>query len=348
MSTYLEEILEQPEALKRLYRSAHNKTTLAELARDYQSSRPQLLFVGMGSSHYAGHVIRSRLSRAHIPFRIEEAGEVLHYEFDGIDERTWIVAISQSGESYETRELVKRARGHVARIVSITNEEQSTIASLADHTLLLCAGEEQASSTKTYLNSLLALHQFVDAISGERFVTDETVQGLADTLERTSPRLMTKMADVVNYLDISKEAHPQPIHMVARGPMFTTALQTALILAETTDLFASALPGGTFRHGPFELSGPEHRVVFFAPSGRTQDIVTKMAKEVYTYGSKVVLLSDHAETFPFAHIPLPRISEHFAPLLYFLPMELFGSSVALHRGRIPGTMKRMGKVTTME
>ncbi|MCL6600232.1 MAG: SIS domain-containing protein [Alicyclobacillus macrosporangiidus] len=348
MSQYLTEILEQPTALLRLYNTWKTDPVLSVLAKAYQKTRPPLAFIGMGSSHYAPTVVRSRLSKANIPFRIEEAGELLHYELDGIPSDAWVIAISQSGESYETKTAAERLRAKVERIIAITNEPKGTLANFADHVLLLHAGREVGSTTKTFLNTLLALHLFTDAITGHPIVTEERLDALVNALARCSDRLKDKAKELVDYFQIPDGPSPEPIHIVARGPMLATALQSALILAETTDLFVSALAGGTFRHGPYELCGPQHRAIFLAPAGKTQDLLINMAKEVHHHGSKVVLLSDRDDDFPFYHLRLPKLSEELAPLLYFLPIELFGYTTALHRNREPGMMRHMGKVTTVE
>ncbi|MFB5189140.1 SIS domain-containing protein [Alicyclobacillus fastidiosus] len=346
--TYLSEILEQPMALSRLYDSWRSCETLSRLAQAYARCPRPLIFVGMGSSHYAPIVIRARLARAGIPYRIEEAGEVLHYERDTIARDSWVIAISQSGESYETRELAKFLQGRVERVVAITNESASTLATVADDVLLLGAGVEEGSTTKTFMSTCFGLHMFVDALTGEEVATREAVMELQRVLETKHEEIARQAENVIEILDVSKDRVPHPIHLIARGPMLATALQSALILAETTDLFACALPGGSFRHGPFELAGSGHRAIFFAPKGATQDLVIKMALEVHRRGSKVVVVGDFAGDLPFLQIQVPSVSEEWAPLLYFLPMELFGYAVARWRDRIPGMMTQMGKVTAVE
>ncbi|GMA61249.1 SIS domain-containing protein [Alicyclobacillus fastidiosus] len=346
--TYLTEILEQPMALSRLYDSWQSSALLSRLSQAYARCPRPLVFVGMGSSHYAPIVIRPRLARAGIPYRMEEAGEVLHYERDTIAKESWVIAISQSGESYETRELAKFLEGRVERVIAITNEPQSTLAHVADDVLLLGAGVEAGSTTKTFLSTCFGLHMLVDALSGEELVTRDIVMELQRVLETKHSEIAKQAEEMISFLDVTSERVPHPIHLVARGPMMATALQSALILAETTDLFACALSGGSFRHGPFELVGPGHRAIFFAPDGATQHLVIKMALEVHKRGSKVVVVGDFAGHLPFPQIHVPSVSEEWAPLLYFLPMELFGYAVALWRGRIPGMMTQMGKVTAVE
>ena len=69
-----------------------------------------------------------------------------------------VIALSQSGETPDVVEYVKRARGKGAFTVAITNGAESSLADAADATLALAAGPERAvAASKTFLNTLAAL-----------------------------------------------------------------------------------------------------------------------------------------------------------------------------------------------
>lgn len=140
MDQYQVEILEQANAIERLFHSWNTDIALRGLGANYRTEQPPLVFVGMGSSHYAPIVIRSRMAQAHMNYQILEAGELYHYEMASIPRDAWVVAISQSGESIETRKVVESLQGQVAKIISITNEEGSALDQLADHTLYCTRG----------------------------------------------------------------------------------------------------------------------------------------------------------------------------------------------------------------
>lgn len=348
MDQYLSEILDQPVALEHLYQTWKGNRELVELGELYRQHPRMLVFLGMGSSNFAPVILRSRFSRAQIPFQILEAGEFVHYEMGSVPSDAWVVAISQSGESLETRVAVEQLRGKVERIIVITNERDSSLAALADTVLLLHAGTEVGSTTKTFSNTLLALHLFANAVEGNERVTKSDINQLITLMDTLQVQLGEKTKQAISYLDISNTDSPDPIHLIARGQVLATALQSALILAETTDLFTHALSGGAFRHGPYELAGQRHRAIVLAPSGSTQHLLVNMAKALHERGSKVVLISDIADDVPCCKLAMPTIREELAPLLYFLPIEFFGWNVSLLRGRIPGMMRHMNKVTVVE
>ena len=105
-----------------------------------------MLFAGMGSSHYAPLAIRPALASAGVRAEIWEGGELLHYHLETCDRESVIVAVSQSGESAETRRVVEEAGG-VCRVVSITNQAGSFLGRSGDPVLLMQAGEEDSIST---------------------------------------------------------------------------------------------------------------------------------------------------------------------------------------------------------
>jgi fructoselysine-6-P-deglycase FrlB-like protein len=79
-----------------------------------------------------------------------------------------VIGISQSGESKDVLETVRRSGVLGASTLSVTNDAGSSMARVADHHLFLRAGEEESvAATKTYTASLLLLYLLVEALSGE-------------------------------------------------------------------------------------------------------------------------------------------------------------------------------------
>jgi glucosamine--fructose-6-phosphate aminotransferase (isomerizing) len=154
------------------------------------------------------------------------------------------IGISQSGRSPDIVAVLAAARAQGRPTIAITNDERSPLAEQADVIVPLGAGEERSvAATKTYLASLHALVQIVDA--------------LAPDPERTAwldrlPELVE--AEVVQQLDTRDRF--RPIHglelttVVGRGLCFATALETALKLRELTGVPAEGFSPPDLLHGP--------------------------------------------------------------------------------------------------
>ena len=348
MSTFVKEIEEQPAALRRVlacYGSEGGR--LLEAARDLYADRDRcLLFTGMGSSYFAPMVIMPGLNAMGARVSVWEAGELLHYGLNVCTERTVLIAVSQSGESFETRRVVEEAGGR-CRVVAVTNEKESFLGRSGDLVLPLCAGEEAAISTKTYTNTLAVMHLLGTALAGgDLRVECGRIGRLADNMEMFLERRRGEVVEAAEFL-----GDPSFLYFVARGPSLTAAHQAALTFNEGARLPTCALAGGTFRHGPLELVDEGFGAVFFVPDGRTAEITVEMAREVAQAGGRVLMVTD-GEAGDLATglrvMRLPRYNEALFALNACLPMELLLHEMARRRGRVAGVFERITKVTQRE
>lgn len=158
-SRFLRKIGEQPQALRRVVKYYRAKGVgvlerAASLCRCKDGGR--IVFIGMGASLYAATLVYSLLadSGAGLPILIE-AGELLDHCLNGIVREDVVVAISQSGESFQTLEIAQKLRGH--RLLAITNRPGSPLAQRTSLSLPILAGAEESISSKSYTNTLAVL-----------------------------------------------------------------------------------------------------------------------------------------------------------------------------------------------
>ena len=262
MIPFLKEILEQPKAVR--------ETAAALLSPPVTAGGREVVITGMGSSCFIGSSLALLLEGRGVPAFCINAGELLHYGRKVLDNGTLLLAISQSGESYETVQLVREAALPAERVVAITNEALSTLASLAGNVILTKAGEERMTSTKTFITSWMAALSFADSLCGTRTCFD----GLDASVEHTlthSDGAVRRAADLVGDKDF--------IQFTARGIDFCTAQQSALMCMEALHINSSALTGGDFRHGPLEMVGPGKTVVTILPDTAERYFSTPLFSE---------------------------------------------------------------------
>ena len=348
MSRFLEEIHQQPEALRELlgyYRGAGGEL-LEEVAEQVRSRAGRLLFTGMGSSFFAPLAVRYRLLRGGIETEIWEAGELLHYGLDRCAEQAVMVAISQSGESAETRRVVERVRGKCP-LVTVTNDAQSYLGRSGDVMLPMRAGEEASISTKTYTNTLALLHLLAAVLTdGDDEREFARLERLADEMDVFLKERQDGIAAAAEFL-----VGVPFLYFIGRGPALAAAHQGALTFNEGARLPTCALAGGTFRHGPFELVDERFAAVFLVPGGNTRDMAVGMACEVAEAGGRVLLLTDGAaDDLPSGihAVRLPGLGEELFSLNVCLPVEQLLFHVAQQRGREAGVFERIDKVTRRE
>ncbi len=350
MNRFLNEIEQQPQALKdtlQYYSEGKGKECLDRVVTLWQSGRyDKIIFTGMGSSYFISNAATSLLNSSKINSFAINAGELLHYQFQLLSKKTLLVCISQSGESYEIVKILEQLPADVT-VIAICNEPESILVKKADETLLSIAGKEDMTSTKTFITSYLvmyilslALREKLDSTSfTEMQATNKSVSDLINTRNNW-------LADAVKTI-----AHVPFVQLVARGPVFATAQQSALMLMEATRNPASALLGGEFRHGPMEMIKEGSRVVIFAPGGKTYDQNLSATADVLAFGAKVLLITDQVPAIIHENlfsITIPGVNEELFAIASIIPMQLLVNQWSVEEKNEPGSFKRGAKVTSIE
>ncbi|MHB0875419.1 MAG: SIS domain-containing protein [Anaerolineae bacterium] len=339
-TAFLTEVAEQPEALHRLV-NHYRREGAPQLARwrEMALASKRTVFVGMGTSEFSAELVLAALARQGVDATTLDAGELLHYPrpLPGTP-----VLVSQSGESVETRKVAEGLRQRQG-MVTITNEPDSTIARLVELVLPIVAGHESAITNKTYVNTLAVLLLMAALEPGQVEPTLDRLSRLADAMPRYDSEGLSRAASLL--------AQASVIQFIARGPSIAAAKQAALTFSEGTKTPAYALAAGAFRHGPFELVGPNLFAVFFVPDGPTYGLMTSMAIEIVEKGGHVVAITDR----PFALAPersqvlaVPGFGEDAFPLIASTTQELLLDALARERGIVAGDFLHGGKVTTRE
>ncbi len=158
MNKFLVEILEQPQALDKTlkYYLGEEGRLLLEKAKNTIDTKQfeQIIFTGMGSSYFTSYAASNLFESLGINSFVVNASELLHYNNTLLKKKTLLICFSQSGESYEVKQLLNELSDSVF-CLGITNENRSTLAEKADLTLICKAGKEEMTSTKTYVSTTL-------------------------------------------------------------------------------------------------------------------------------------------------------------------------------------------------
>lgn len=345
---FLDEIHEQGRALRDLvsFYRGDGAELLAKFGHTLSGLTRSIVFAGMGTSEFVPGIVRDYIGdKASSPVVMWEAGELLHYGMESVRDNDAVIAISQSGESIETRMVVEGLRYH-KNLITVTNNPSSTMARLAVTNVPMVAGEEATISTKTYTNSMGVLLLLSRALALEEW------RPVLDDLERVSLEMDEFVASRTDEIraaaDLLKDAHT--VYFVSRGPTMVAARQSALTFQEGAHIFTSALPGGSMRHGPFEVVGPGFHAVLLASDGRGGDLVRNMAIEMADLGGKVVLMTSKevpAHENILSIVLKPGAPELF-PLACAAPQELLIDRMASDRGWTAGVFTLGSKITATE
>lgn len=345
---FLDEVAEKGNVLRDLVRFYRCEgLDLLDEAWHLASKRPRsFVFTGMGTSEYVCQVLVQYLAeKSPVPVCYWEAGELLHYGLESIRDDDVVVAVSQSGESIETRRVTEHLQRH-RRLIAVTNDSESYMARHARLNLPMLAGQEASISNKTYTNSMAVLLLLGRALVGED--PSPTLAELEHVADQMDNFLATRRDEIARAAEHLRDA--TFLYFVARGPALAAARQAGLTYQEGVHLYTTVLPGGSFRHGPFEIVGPGHYAVMYAPDGHGGDLVRKMAVEVAEMGSKVLLFTseDVQSSSSLMTIVISPGAPELFPLATAVPQELLLYRMAADRGVEAGVFRRGSKVTTKE
>jgi glucosamine--fructose-6-phosphate aminotransferase (isomerizing) len=350
MNKFLKEIYQQPKALKNTlnyYVNGEGKMKLAKVKSVIEKTRfDQIIFTGMGSSYFTSYASSVFLNRFQIHSFAMNASELLHYNFSVLEKKTLLICTSQSGESFEIKEL-KKVLPPTVHCIGITNEQESSLAKNADFTLLTKSGKEEMTSTKTYVSTLLVSYILGMYLSGN--FGDEQVNAVRKLIDNTEAMLSGYDEYVNEMLDFFGETNT--LQVIARGSDFSTACQSALMFKEAVKVAAAGILGGEFRHGPMEMVQPGFKAILFASKGKTFSQSINMAREIAHFGGRVLLLTNDETQLINENILKVYINEQdqfLFTILSIIPVQLFIDSYAKARGFEAGSFSRGTKVTVIE
>jgi glutamine---fructose-6-phosphate transaminase (isomerizing) len=248
-----------------------------------------------------------------------------------------VIGISQSGESKDVLEVVRKARELGATTLSITNEETSSLARIAGSHLWLRAGSEQSvAATKTYTAELLTLYLLVAALDGAE-------QPATRQLPEQARRILE-----TEWEGVSRYRYAEYMTIVSRGYNLATAKEAALKLMETTYVVAEAFSAADLRHGPIAMIGRDFPVVAIAPPGKAQAGMSSLVENLADRGAELVVISDDTTMLDkaSAKFVVPgSLPEELSPILYAIPTQLLAENLARLKGLDPDAPRGLSKVT---
>ena len=350
MNKFLDEILEQPNALKdtlAFYENGPGKELLQKalnLYKDHQISC--ILLTGMGSSFFSSYLASCLLNKFGIRASAVNASELLHYHFSLIRKDTLLVCVSQSGESYEIVELLQKLPDDI-RCLAITNSVSSRLAKMGSEVLFSKAGHEEMTSTKSYVSMALVKLIFSWALAGEwtRTKRDE-IRQLISSIDGLLKNHQAWMPEISHFL-----GEYDYIEIIGRGPAWSSVSQGALMFKEAVRNPAGGSFGGEFRHGPMEMVGEGFRGFLFAPRGNTFDQSLKMAQDIARFKGKVIIISNRDLSISDPNMYVLKMDvqdEYLFAIGSIIPLQFMVNSRAMELGREPGYFIRGSKITDTE
>ncbi len=334
-----DDIAQQPAALRAVTSYYQSGEGAARLAAAPIGRAP--ILTGMGASYHAALAIVPYFHSLGIPALAVEAIDLLYYNQALLQDGRPLIFISQSGKSAEVAAVAEVLPAGAA-LLAVTNDAESLLARRAQLVLPTLAGKESGVATKTYLNCLAVLWLLARRWGG---VLDGAEGSTLELVAAESERLVADAAaTAARWLDALGAA--ERLVFTGHGPHVSTARQAAMMLAERARVAAIGMGVGALRHGPIEIAQPDLGAVIFASPGRSSDSAIALARELASYGARVLIV-EHGRTrnLDAASDTALASDEFLAPLLDVIPAQIFADALARKLGVGPG-FRYIGKVVT--
>jgi glutamine---fructose-6-phosphate transaminase (isomerizing) len=354
----LKEIHEQPVALRNTLSGrldADGGVDLSEVGLDLADVE-RVAVVACGTAYHAGLLGKYLIERlARLPVEVAVASEY-RYAYPVGDEKTLVIAISQSGETTDTLAAIEAARGFGGRVLAITNTQGSLITREADAVLLTRAGPEiGVAATKTFLAQIAALDLLALEIAKARgAVPEEELMKLGRDLRRAPE----KVEEALGMLEGRVEEAARIFEaarcalFLGRGPSHAVALEGALKLKEISYIPAEGHPAGEMKHGPIALVDEHCPVVAVLGEGLTREKSLSNVEETVARGANVLAVAreddEPARRISRVVLPVPETPEMLGPFVGSVPLQLLAYRVAKDRGLDVDKPRNLAKSVTVE
>lgn len=333
------------------------RVRLPQLNLDAQQARAieRIVITGCGTAAYAGMVGKVLIETlARLPVEVDIASE-FRYRDPLVNERTVVLAISQSGETADTLAAMEEARRKGARLWSIVNAIGSQAMRLADGSISMQTGPEiGVASTKAFTAPIVDLYMLAVLLGELRgTLSDAERRKRVKDLGRIPDlvgRCLDREAEVINVAQALKEM--RSALYLGRGVNMPIAYEGALKLKEISYIHAEAYPAGEMKHGPIALVDRDLPVVAIATQDPWYEKMISQIEQVKARGGIVVAVATEGDERIAALADrvfwVPATPWLLSPVVTVLPLQMFAYHIAALRGLDVDQPRNLAKSVTVE
>jgi glucosamine--fructose-6-phosphate aminotransferase (isomerizing) len=350
----LKEIDEQPGVMRHMsqnYLDENGEPKVDSKIVDAISKADRLYIFAAGTSYHAGLVGKTIFEHyTGIPTEVGYASEA-GYHFPMMSKHPFFIFLTQSGETADSRVVLKEANKRGIPSLTMTNVEGSTLSREADYTMLLGAGPEIAvASTKAY-TAQVALQAVLAKALGEKLgvqeakdwnlkhdlaIAAEGIQQIVDGKEK-----LEKLAK--KYLVPSRNAF-----YIGRGIDHAVVLEGALKLKEVSYIQTEGFAAAELKHGTISLIEKGTPVIALINDPVTADLTRGNIQEVVSRGASIITIVGKKFANAADTIVLPDINYYMSALLTVVPTQLLAYYASKDKGLDVDKPRNLAKSVTVE
>ena len=315
----------------------------------------RIVMLGAGASWITALVGKFMIEGlAGIPVEVDYSSE-FRYRRPPIDDRTMIIAVSQSGETADTIAAMEEGRARGAYLLAITNTVDSSIARKANAQLYTrCGPETSVTTTKCFLTQLESYYLFAIHLAARMGRLSETnAAQLLQPALAIPGQIKTIFESEPNIEQIARKYAPaKDFLFLGRGINYPIALEGALKLKEISYIHAEGYSAGEMKHGPIALIDDKMPVVVIIPNDDLFEKSMSNLKEVESRNGRIIAVTNHAtaelKSVAAEIIEVPETNRMLTPVLMTVPLQLLAYHIASERGTDVDQPRNLAKSVTVE
>jgi glucosamine--fructose-6-phosphate aminotransferase (isomerizing) len=325
------------------------------LTEELANKIERIYITACGTAAYAGMVGKYLIEKiARIPVEVV-IGSEFRYSDPILNDRTVVLAISQSGETADTLAAMEEGRRKGAILWSIVNAIGSQAIRVADGFISMQTGPEiGVASTKAFTAPLVDQYMLAILLADMRGVIDEKTRKALVADLRLIPDLVSRTLD--RETDIEAVAHElkdvRDCLYLGRGINMPIAYEGALKLKEISYIHAEGYPAGEMKHGPIALIDENMPVLCIAPKDPWHEKMISQIQQAKARDGVVIAVATDGDELVQSmtdHVLwVPETPWMLSPVITVLPLQLLAYHIATIRGLDVDQPRNLAKSVTVE
>ena len=322
-----------------------------ELAKNIE----KIYITACGTAAYAGMVGKYLIEKiARIPVEVV-IGSEFRYSDPILNDRSVVLAISQSGETADTLAAMEEGRRKGAVIWSIVNAIGSQAMRVADGFISMQTGPEiGVASTKAFTAPLVDQYMLAILLADLRGVIDDKTRRELVSDLRLIPdlvgRTLERESEVVAVAHTLKDV--RDCLYLGRGINMPIAYEGALKLKEISYIHAEGYPAGEMKHGPIALIDENMPVLCLAPKDPWHEKMISQIQQAKARGGIVIAVATDGDELVEGmanHVLwVPEAPWMLSPVITVIPLQLLAYHIAALRGLDVDQPRNLAKSVTVE
>ena len=316
----------------------------------------KIYITACGTSWHAGLIGKNFIERfAQIPVHVEYASE-FRYNHSIMDNKTVVIAISQSGETADTLAAISKANDFGAITIGICNVPGSSVSRETNcgiHTR--CGHEIGVASTKAFTSQIAVLYFLALKLADSRKEMSKSAMRkhlmlASNAAQKDIKALFRKERSIKKIAE--KYQNASDFLYLGRGLNFPVALEGALKLKEISYIHAEGYPAAEMKHGPIALVDKNMPNVFIVPKDKTYDKIISNIEEIRSRKGKIIIITDSKDKIlrdlSDDLILLPKTNQYIFIILATIVLQLFAFFIAVAKGCDVDQPRNLAKSVTVE